>query len=83
MARVDQMQTNTDQTVESFNAALREGLGEVQAKYRVALADFVETNDPRRRGGASPTNLLKTKLQFVRVQNSSTSSFGASVGSNC
>ena len=62
------MQTNTLQTVESFNAALRGGLGEVQAKYREALADFAETYDPQRRGGAFPANLLKTKLQTGRVQ---------------
>ena len=68
MVRMDQIQTNMHQAVESFNAVLREGLGEVQAKYRVAVADFVETYVPRRRGGAYPANLLKTKLQLGRVQ---------------
>ena len=67
-ARLGQTQTNTHQAVESSDAALREGLGEVQAKYRVALADFVETYDARRHGGAFPANLLKTKLQLGRVQ---------------
>ena len=33
-ARLGQTQTNTHQAVESSDAALREGLGEVQAKYR-------------------------------------------------
>ena len=61
---MDQMQTNTHQTVESSDAALREGLGEVQAKYRVALADFVETYDARRHGGAFPANLLKTNFNL-------------------
>ena len=67
-ARLGQTQTNTHQAVESSDAALREGLGEVQAKYRVAVADFVETYVPHRRGGAFPANLLKTKLQLGRVQ---------------
>ena len=40
------------------------GLGEVQAKYRVALADFVSTYDPYRHGGAFPANLLKTNYNL-------------------
>ena len=61
------MQTNVHQAVESSDAALRERVGEVQPKCRVALADFVETYDPLRHGGAFPANLLKTKLQLGRV----------------
>ena len=64
LARMDQMQTNADQPVESFNASLREGLGEVQAKCRVALAGFVETHDARLHGGAFPGNLLKTNFNL-------------------
>ena len=71
MARMDQKQTNMHRAVQSFNAALREGLGEVQAKYRLALADFVETYDARRHGGAVPGNLLKTnvKLEGFKLTN--------------
>ena len=63
MARMDQKQTNMHRAVQYFNAALREGLGKVQAKYRVALADFAETYDSRRRVGAFPANLLKTNVK--------------------
>ena len=61
-------QTKTHQAVGSSDAALREGLGEVQAKYRVALADFVETYDARRRVGAFPVSLLKTNFDLGSVQ---------------
>ena len=58
------MQSKMHQAVGSSDAALREGLGEVQAKYRVALADFVETYDARRRVGAFPVSLLKTNFDL-------------------
>ena len=64
MARMDKIQSYTRHAVESFDAAVREGTGEVQAKYRVALADFVRTCGPRRRGGAFPANFLKTNHNF-------------------
>ena len=32
--------------------------------YRVALADFAETHDARRRGGAFPESLLKTNFDL-------------------
>ena len=67
-ARMDQMQTNTHQTVDSFEAVLRERLGEAQVKYRVALADFAETHDPRRHGVAVPGNLRRRQRQTGRVQ---------------
>ena len=68
MARMDQMQTSAHQTVESFNAVLRQGLGEVQAKYRVALADFAETYDRRRHGSRFPSQRIEDQLQLGRVQ---------------
>ena len=77
-ARMDQKQTNMHRAVQSFNTALREGLGEVQAKYRVAFADFAETYDSRRRVGAFPANLLKTNSNR-KGSNLPTSSFGASL----
>ena len=64
MARMDHMHTYMQQTVESFNSAPREGLGEVEAKYRVALADLVHTHDAHCHGGASPTFSLKTKYEL-------------------
>ena len=63
------------QAVGSSDAALRERLGEVQAKYRVALAGFAETYDARRHGGTSPGNLLKTNFNLEGL-NLPTSSFG-------
>ena len=62
------MQNFAHQAVESSKCRAAGRIGEVQAKYRVVLADFVQTYDPHRHGGAFPANLLKTKLQFGRVQ---------------
>ena len=66
------MQTFSHQAAGSSDAALRE-------RYRVALADFVETHDARRRGGAFPANLSKTKTSIWKGSNLPTSSFGAFV----
>ena len=78
-ARIAQMKTNTHQTVESSDAALREGLGEVQAKYCEALADFAETYDPRRHGDGVPGNLRRRPTSNWKGSNLPSSSFGASL----
>ena len=46
-----ELQTYMHQAAGSSDAALRES-------YRAAVVDFVETNDARRHGGASPGKLL-------------------------
>ena len=56
--------TERHQAAGSSCAVLREGLGEVKPKYRVVLADFVQTYDPHRHGGAFPGNLLKTNFNL-------------------
>ena len=45
----------------------------------MALADFAETYDVRRHGGAFPANLSKTKTSIWKGSNLPTSSFGAFV----
>ena len=79
MARTDPMQTNTHQAVESLKNCFSRITGEVQVKYREALADFAETYDPRRHGDAVPGNLRRRPTSNWKGSNLPSSSFGASL----
>ena len=50
--------------VESLNVLLKKGLGEVDAKYPVALQDLVEDCYPRVYGHLFPMRLLSIELRF-------------------
>ena len=57
-----------DSIVTSFNAVLKEGLGEVQAKFAVELCAWVLEFDPMRKGKKFPSNLLNTNFDLDLFQ---------------
>ena len=61
---LDEVRSEFQQVVESFNVVLREGLGEVSAKYRIAFAD-VETYDSCVHGTKFPVKHLNTNYNLA------------------
>ena len=57
-----------DNIVVSFNEVLKEGLGEVRAKYPVELCPWVEEYDPVKHGTRFPANLLRTNFDITLFQ---------------
>lgn len=60
----DRVCGHVNSVVESMNVVLRQGLGEVVAKYAVFLRDFVEEYDPRVHGTKFPQNLLSDNFDL-------------------
>ena len=55
---------HVDSIVHSFNRILERGLGEVQAKYQIALLDLVESYDKRVHGKRFPISLLSNNYNI-------------------
>ena len=53
-----------DSIVQSFNQVLKEGLGEVKAKYPVAISQWVTEFDPLVHGGRFPQDKLSTNYNI-------------------
>ena len=64
---VGQIRSTTNAVVESMNELLKQGLGEVEAKYDVALLDICSECNVKRRGQKLPTGHLAS-LGFRKLQ---------------
>ena len=64
----DRILTRTDEIVGGFNQVLQVGLGEVQAKYKVSLAECLVDWDPENPADMITVTIKVAKILIVKFQ---------------